>query len=121
MSDYKIVYLIVERGVEPNRQVFWRPAGNAFVCRDGSLNLKLDMYPGLNFNIRDPKSNGEREETELTPAGEEAGKGDKAGVVAFPNVGNGHNKPSQKTDSKRSAPLSAVRKPAGASDDDPPF
>jgi len=67
MSDHKIVYLIVERGVEPNRQVFWRSAGNAFVCRDGSLNLKLDIHPGLTFNIRDPKSNGEREEAEALP------------------------------------------------------
>lgn len=64
MSDYRIVYLIVERGQEPNRQVFWRSAGNAFLCRDGSLNLKLDIHPGLTFNIRDPKSNGEREEAE---------------------------------------------------------
>src|SRR5258706_1512482 len=62
MSDFKIVYLIVERGVEPNRQVFWRSAGAAFICRDGSMNLKLDIHPGLTFNIRDPKSNGEREE-----------------------------------------------------------
>ncbi|MBL8124176.1 MAG: hypothetical protein JNJ39_08730 [Blastocatellia bacterium] len=62
MSDYKIVYLIVERGVEPNRQTFWRMAGAAYVCRDGSLNLKLDFHPGLIFNIRDPKSNGERDE-----------------------------------------------------------
>jgi len=62
MSDFKIVYLIVERGIEPNRQVFWRSAGAAFMCRDGSINLKLDIHPGLTFNIRDPKSNGEREE-----------------------------------------------------------
>lgn len=70
MSDYKIVYLIVERGVEPNRQVFWRPAGNAFICRDGGLNLKLDIHPSLIFNIRDPKSNGERDEAEDVPRGE---------------------------------------------------
>lgn len=60
MSDFKIVYLIVEREIAPNRQTFWRPTGNAFVCRDGSLNLKLDIHPGLAFNIRDPKSSGER-------------------------------------------------------------
>ena len=60
MTEYKVVYLIVERGVEPNRQTFWRVAGAAYVCRDGSLNLKLDMHPGLTFNIREPKSNGER-------------------------------------------------------------
>lgn len=64
MSDHKIVYLIIERGLDPNRQTFWRTAGNAFVCRDGSLNLKLDIHPGLTFNIRDPKSNGERFEAE---------------------------------------------------------
>jgi len=63
MSDFKIVYLIVERGIEPNRQTFWRSAGNAYVCRDGSLNLKLDIHPGLTFNIRDPKSNGELRES----------------------------------------------------------
>lgn len=62
MSDFKIVYLIVERGVEPNRQVFWRSAGIAFLCRDGSMNLRLDIHPGLTFNIREPKSLGEREE-----------------------------------------------------------
>ncbi|MBK9214635.1 MAG: hypothetical protein IPM59_03410 [Chloracidobacterium sp.] len=64
MSDFKIVYLIVERGFEPNRQTFWRTAGSAFVCRDGSLNVRLDIHPGLTFNIREPKSNGERFEAE---------------------------------------------------------
>jgi hypothetical protein len=59
MSDHKIVYLIVEIGGEANRQTFWRVAGRAYTCRDGSLNLKLDFHPGLRFNIRDPKSNGE--------------------------------------------------------------
>ena len=64
MSDFKIVYLIVEKGAEPNRQVFWRSAGVAFMCRDGSINLKLDIHPGLTFNIREPKSVGERLEVE---------------------------------------------------------
>lgn len=67
MSDYKVVYLIVERGSDTNRQTFWRVAGSAFVCRDGSLNLKLDMHPGLKFNIREPKSNGERIDAEAVP------------------------------------------------------
>ena len=64
MSNHKIVYLIVEKGDNSHRQTFWRSAGNAFICRDGSLNVKLDIHPGLTFNIRDPKSNGEREEAE---------------------------------------------------------
>lgn len=79
MSDFKIVYLIVERGFEPNRQTFWRTAGSAFVCRDGSLNVRLDIHPGLTFNIRDPKSNGERLE---------AGNGieEPAEVEEFPSI-----------------------------------
>lgn len=60
MNEFKIVYLIVEKGIEANRQTFWRTAGSAYVCRDGSLNVRLDIHPGLTFNIRDPKSNGER-------------------------------------------------------------
>lgn len=63
MADRKIVYLIIERGLPPNKQTFWRNAGVAYECRDGSLNVKLDIHPGLTFNIRDPKSNGETEET----------------------------------------------------------
>ncbi len=59
MSEYKVVYLIVERGLPPNQQTFWRVAGSAFVCKDGSLNLRLDMHPGLRFNIREPKTNDE--------------------------------------------------------------
>jgi hypothetical protein len=80
MSDHKIVYLIVERGIDDNRRVFWRSAGNAFVCRDGSLNVRLDIHPGLTFNIRDPKSNGEREEAE-----------------GFPNLTNGNGNGSAHT------------------------
>jgi hypothetical protein len=59
---HKIVYLLVERGANSHKKTYWRPLGAAYSCRDGSLNLKLDIHPGLTFNIRDPKSNGEREE-----------------------------------------------------------
>ncbi len=62
MAERKIVYLIIERGLPPNKQTFWRNAGVAYECRDGSMNVKLDIHPGLTFNIRDPKSNGEQEE-----------------------------------------------------------
>ena len=62
-EGYKIVYLIVERGMGAGKQTFWRPLGTAYSCRDGSLNLKLDIHPGLIFNIREPKSNGEYNET----------------------------------------------------------
>lgn len=59
MSEYKVVYLIVERGFGSTKQSFWRMAGTGYVCRDGSINLKLDIHPGLTFNLRDAKSNGD--------------------------------------------------------------
>lgn len=55
----KIVYLLVPRGDGEEKRTDWKPAGVAFVCRDGSLNLKLDLFPNLTFNVRDAKSNAE--------------------------------------------------------------
>lgn len=60
MTEYKIVYLIVGRQ-DPEQPPLWRMAGAAFPCKDGSLNLRLDMHPGLRFNIRDPKFSGPEE------------------------------------------------------------
>lgn len=94
MAEHKIVYLIVDRG-DPDLPAFWRVAGYAYVCRDGSLNLKLDIHPSLKFNIRDPKSNGEREE---------------AGEIRKPGNGNG-TVPSSPTTTKSTK----------VSDDDIPF
>lgn len=98
MSDYKLVYLIIQHGTEASRQTFWRPAGVAYVCRDGSLNVKLDIHPGLTFNIRDPKSNGEREEANTA-----------APVAVAPSVSRSKDGKS-KTDKKKEV-----------SDDDIPF
>ena len=63
-NGHKVVYLLVEVGSNGHRRTLWKPHGRAYTCRDGSLNLKLDIHPGMTFNIRTPKSNGEREETE---------------------------------------------------------
>ncbi len=61
-NGHLIAYLIVEKGTNGNKKTYWRPLGAAYPCRDGSLNLKLDIHPGLTFNLRPPKSNGEQEE-----------------------------------------------------------
>ena len=53
-DSHKVVYLIIDRG--SNKQALWKSAGRAYPCRDGSYNLKLDIHPGLTFNLRDPKS-----------------------------------------------------------------
>ena len=58
MEKERAVYLITEK----NGQAKWRIAGNAFVCKDGSTNLRLDLFPGLTFNIRPIRSNLEARE-----------------------------------------------------------
>jgi hypothetical protein len=49
----KIVYLITPRSSGKNAKSFWNRAGIAFENKDGSLNVKLDMFPNLQFQIRD--------------------------------------------------------------------
>lgn len=64
MSKRKIVYLVIDAGTGSERESYWKPAGYAYLCRDNSINLKLDLFPNLIFNIRDPKSNSEVAETQ---------------------------------------------------------
>lgn len=53
----KVVYLLVEVG----DNTYWNRAGVAFENQDGSLNMKLDLFPNVTFNIREPKDNGNDE------------------------------------------------------------
>lgn len=57
MANVKVVYLIREVG----ERTIWTRQGAAFENRDGSLNLKLDLFPSLTFNIRDPKKDQDEE------------------------------------------------------------
>ena len=57
MADVKEVFTIVKNGEKD----YWNKIGNAFVNRDGSLNVKLNALPvNGQLNIRDPRpKNGE--------------------------------------------------------------
>lgn len=46
---------IIQEGEKKN---FWHRCGVAFENKDGSLNLKLDMFPNLNMQVREPKKDG---------------------------------------------------------------
>jgi len=48
-----IVYLIVPK--ESGKAV-WRNYGTAYICKDGSFNIKFDLFPDLTFNCRLPTS-----------------------------------------------------------------
>ncbi|HLY40442.1 MAG TPA: hypothetical protein VKR52_04470 [Terracidiphilus sp.] len=56
MAKPNIVYVIQEEGDKK----YWHRAGVAFVNRDGSLNLKLDLFPNLQLQVREPKENEPR-------------------------------------------------------------
>ena len=51
MAKPNIVYVIQEEGDKK----YWHRAGVAFVNRDGSLNLKLDLFPNLQMQVRAQK------------------------------------------------------------------
>lgn len=50
----KVVYVIQEE----NGKKFWHRCGVAFDNRDGSVNLKLDLFPQLQFQVREQKETG---------------------------------------------------------------
>jgi len=51
MAETKEVFVIEKNGDKS----FWHRCGIAFVNRDGSLNLKLDLFPNVQIQIRDKK------------------------------------------------------------------
>jgi len=56
MRKAKDVFLIRE-GKDKS---YWSRAGVAFVNRDGSLNMRLDILPSVRFQIRDRREKGEK-------------------------------------------------------------
>jgi hypothetical protein len=50
-AQRKDVFVISKNGTKS----FWNRCGVAFVNKDDSLNVKLDLFPDVQFQIRDPK------------------------------------------------------------------
>jgi hypothetical protein len=51
----KVVYLLVPgKGEGKDQKTYFNRAGVAFENRDGSINVKLDMFPDLTFQVREP-------------------------------------------------------------------
>ena len=56
MANHKVVYLLVPgKGEGTEQKTYFNRAGVAFDNRDGSVNVKLDMFPDLTFQIREPR------------------------------------------------------------------
>jgi hypothetical protein len=55
-ENQKDVFVIRKAGSKS----FWHRCGTAFVNRDGSVNVKLDLLPNVDLQIRDPKQRSRR-------------------------------------------------------------
>lgn len=51
MAQRKEIFVIQQDG---DKSYFHR-CGVGFVNRDGSINMKLDLFPGVQLQVRDPK------------------------------------------------------------------
>jgi len=62
------VYLIrtqtTGKGKDRQEKSYWTRQGVAFENADGSLNMKLDLFPSLTFNIRQPKETDNESKSE---------------------------------------------------------
>ena len=57
MAETKEVY-VIQPNPNDSKKSFWHRCGIAFVNRDGSLNLKLDLFPNVQIQIRDKQEEG---------------------------------------------------------------
>ena len=55
MAQKKEIFVIHQEG----DKTYWHKCGVGFQNRDGSVNLKLDLFPGVQLQLRDPRDNGD--------------------------------------------------------------
>lgn len=58
MAQRKEVF-VIQPGEQDEKKTYWHRCGVGFVNRDGSINLKLDLFPNVQLQIRDPKEKAE--------------------------------------------------------------
>ncbi len=57
-AQRKEVY-VIQQDEQDEKKSYWHRCGVGFVNRDGSINLKLDLFPNVQLQIRDPKEKAE--------------------------------------------------------------
>jgi hypothetical protein len=55
----KLDVFITQPNPNDKNKSFWNRCGVAFVNRDGSINLKLDLFPNVQMQIREPRSDAD--------------------------------------------------------------
>jgi hypothetical protein len=59
MSDNKLDVFIIQPNPNDRNKSFWNRCGVAFTNSDGSINVKLDLFPNVQIQIREPKSDAD--------------------------------------------------------------
>jgi hypothetical protein len=60
MAQRKEIFVIQQDG----DKTYWHRAGIGFVNRDGSINLRLDLFPNLQLQLREPREDSDRAKRE---------------------------------------------------------
>lgn len=55
MPAQKLDVYVIQPNPDERGKSFWHRCGVAFVNRDNSINIKLDLFPNLQMQIREPK------------------------------------------------------------------
>ena len=56
-----VVSVIQETGSGKDKRTFFHRCGVGFENRDGSVNLKLDLFPGVTLHVREKQENNGNE------------------------------------------------------------
>jgi hypothetical protein len=59
MPAQKLDVFVIQPNPSDPKKSFWNRCGVAFVNRDGSINLKLDLFPNVQMQVREPKSDAD--------------------------------------------------------------
>ncbi len=68
------IFVVQESGQGEQKQTFWNRCGVAFKNRDGSFTLKLDLFPHLNLQLREPKERTEDRSPEFNQEARNGGR-----------------------------------------------
>lgn len=61
-----VFLLVPAKGEGKDRKTYFNRCGVAFINQDHSINVKLDMFPSLTFQVREAQPNGKKDETPFT-------------------------------------------------------
>lgn len=57
-----VFLLVPAKGEGKDQKTYFNRAGVAFINNDGSINVKLDMFPTITLQIREQTGNGDSKE-----------------------------------------------------------